>query len=136
MSVFVLDANIVSHYLKRHEHVVNNMKKAILEKNALLVAPIAYYEVKRGLLAVNSRKRLDEFEKFCDFAGVGQLDNRILSIAADIYVAQRKKSKSMGDADVFIAAFCRLHNFILVTHNTKHFEHIEDLPLEDWTIAH
>ena len=115
MSVFVLDANIVSLYLRRHEHVVNNMKKSLLEKNTLLVAPIAYYEVKRGLLAVNSGRRLDEFEEFCDFFGVGQLDNRVLSIAADIYAAQRKKGKSMGDADVFIAAFCRLHNFILVT---------------------
>jgi tRNA(fMet)-specific endonuclease VapC len=34
--------------------------------------------------------------------------------------------------DALIAAIALANNAVLVTHNVKHFEHIEGLRLEDW----
>jgi predicted nucleic acid-binding protein len=133
MSVFVLDMNIISFYLKGHEIIADNITNALINGNSILIAPIAYYEIKRGLMAVNSQKRLKEFEDFCNLFGVGQLDNKILDISAEIYTEQRKMGYVMEDADIFIAAFCKGSNFTLVTNNTKHFEHILGLTLLDWT---
>jgi predicted nucleic acid-binding protein len=133
MSVFVLDANIISYYLKSHENVVKNIRRAIIEKNEILIAPIAYYEVKRGLAATGSIRRLKEFEEFCETFGVGKLDNAILDIAVTIYVEQRAKGRPTDDADIFIAAFCKKNGFTLVTHNTKHFEHLNGIKIADWT---
>ena len=50
MSVYALDSNIISFYLKGNETVIENIEKAISEDHTILIAPIAYYEVKRGLL--------------------------------------------------------------------------------------
>jgi len=134
MSVYVLDTNIISFYLKGNGIVANNIARALANESRMLIAPIAYYEVKRGLIAVNSQRRLKEFENLCELFGVGQLDNRILDVAANIYADQRRMGYTMEDADIFIAAFCKHWSFSLVTNNTKHFMHISDLTLFDWTI--
>ena len=133
MNIYVLDTNIISFYLKGNEVVTSNIIRALANGNSILVAPIAYYEIKRGLMAVGSQKRLKEFEKFCELFGVGQLDNRVLDIAAGIYAEQRRMGRMIEDADIFIAAFCIYRSFSLVTNNSKHFEYIPDLALVDWT---
>jgi len=133
MNVYVLDTNIISHYLKGNEVVASNIFRTLANGGSVIVAPIAYYEIKRGLLAIEAKKRLSEFEKFCELFGVGKLDNNILDVAAGIYAEQRNMGRMTEDADIFIAAFCRYWNFSLVTNNTKHFERISGLNLFDWT---
>lgn len=134
MTTFVLDTNIISYYLKGHETVIANITSALVDGCNILVAPIAYYEVKRGLMAINSHRRLKEFNDFCALLGVGQFNNNILDIAAEIYVEQRKMGRTIDDADIFIAAFCKSQkDTTLVTHNVKHFEHIFGLTILDWT---
>jgi tRNA(fMet)-specific endonuclease VapC len=135
MSVYVLDANIVSYYLKEHPQVIQNIETAIMAGYEIQIAPIAYYEVRRGLLLVNSQKRMEKFERLCELLPVGAFDNRALDIAAGIYVEQRQKGRPADDADIFIAAFCKVNGFTLVTHNTKHFEHLDGLTLIDWTVS-
>jgi predicted nucleic acid-binding protein len=134
MSVFVLDTNIISFYLKGNEAVADNITSALMKGDDILVAPIAYYEIKRGLMVINSQKRLKEFINLCELFGIGQFDNSILDTAAEIYTEQRQMGCIMEDADIFIAAFCKTRNFILVTNNTKHFKNISGLTLLDWTI--
>ena len=134
MSVYVLDTNIISFYLKGNDRVVNNLTRALINGDSVLVAPIAYYEIKRGLLAVDSQKRLKAFEDFCEIFGIGQLDNKVLDVAATIYAEQKRMGRRMEDADILIAAFCKCRAFALVTNNTKHFAYISDLMLFDWTI--
>jgi predicted nucleic acid-binding protein len=135
MSVYVLDSNIVSFYLKEHKQVISRLEEAILAGDEVLIAPIAYYEVRRGLLRVGAENRMKKFVKLCQMFAVGQLDNSILDVAADIYVKQCAQGRPMEDADILIAAFCKRHGFALVTNNTKHFDPIPDLPLLDWTAA-
>jgi len=134
MNVFVLDTNIISFYLKGNETVTDNISNALINGDSILVAPIAYYEIKRGLMAVNAQTRLREFDNFCKLFGVGQFDNSDLDMAAGIYAEQRKTGHTMEDADIFIAAFCKSRMFILVTNNTKHFVHIRNLTLLDWSM--
>ena len=38
------------------------------------------------------------------------------------------------DVDALIAAIAKHHGATLVTHNTRHFQHISDLSLEDWLV--
>jgi tRNA(fMet)-specific endonuclease VapC len=134
MTTFVLDTNIISYYLKGHEPVVSNIASALIKGHSIFIAPIAYYEIKRGLMAVNAQKRLKEFSDFCKLLGVGQLSNNILDIAAEVYVEQRKMGYTIDDADIFIAAYCINQRYTLVTNNIKHFEHISGLTLLDWTL--
>jgi len=132
LSVFVLDSNIVSFYLRQNERIIQKVKDVLLDGHEVLISPIAYYEVKRGLLAIKAEKRLREFTALCKILGVGQLDNSLLDCAADIYCELRDNKKTVDDADILTAAFCKNHDFILVTHNLKHFNIISGLRYCDW----
>ena len=135
MSVYVLDANIVSFYLKENKQVIENIDRSVRAEDELIIDPIAYYEVRRGLLAIGSKRRMEKFEEFCDLFAVGKLNNDILDIAAEIYVELRRIGRVTGDSDILIAAYCKRHGFTLVTNNVKHFESITDLSIVDWTVV-
>jgi predicted nucleic acid-binding protein len=132
VSVFALDSNIVSFYIRQNQRIIRHVHDEMVSGNEVLIAPIAYYEVKRGLIAVNAQKRLREFYALCTVLGIGQMDNALLDTAADIYLELKGQKKTVEDADIFTAAFCRNHSFILVTHNTRHFEAISGLRFCDW----
>jgi len=132
LSVFVLDSNIVSFYLRQNQQIIQKVQDTLFEGHEVLISPIAYYEVKRGLLAIKAEKRLIEFAALCKTLGVGQLNNSILDFAVDIYYELRDKKQTIEDADILTAAFCKRHGFALVTHNVKHFETISGLRYYDW----
>lgn len=133
MSVYALDANIVSYYLKENALVIGHIEEALIAGDEIVIGPIAYYEVRRGLLALGSPERLRKFERFCQMFSVGRLDNQILDTAADIYVDLRKQGRIIADADILIAAYCINNSFTLVTGNVKHFEYVQNLHFVDWT---
>jgi len=134
VSVFVLDSNILSFYLRQDQQLIQKVQNTLLSGDEVMIGPIAYYEVKRGLLAIKAEKRLREFTALCRILGVGQLDNSLLDFASDIYCELKDKKRTVEDADILLAAFCKCHNFILVTHNTKHFEAVSGLRYCDWKI--
>jgi tRNA(fMet)-specific endonuclease VapC len=130
--VYALDSNIVSFYLKGNTAVIQNIEKVIADGHLIVVAPIAYYEVKRGLLLIDATKQLQKLESFCDLFPVGVFDSTLLEIAVDIYVKERKAQRNTEDADIFIAAFCKQNDYILVTDNTRHFQSIDGLHSVNW----
>jgi len=132
VSVFVLDSNILSFYLRQNQQIIQKVQNTLFEGHEVLISPIAYYEVKRGLLVIKADKRLTEFTALCKILGVGQLDNALLDYAAEIYHELRDKKQTIEDADVLTAAFCKRHGFTLVTHNIRHFEIISGLSFCDW----
>jgi predicted nucleic acid-binding protein len=132
VSVFILDSNIVSFYIRQNQKIIQRVQDELTAGNEVLIAPIAYYEVKRGLMAVNAHKRLREFAALCEVLEIGQLDNTLLDTAAEIYIELRSKKRTVEDADILTAAFCKTHDFTLVTNNTKHFEGISGLRYCDW----
>ncbi|MDR0289756.1 MAG: hypothetical protein LBI06_02355 [Treponema sp.] len=109
MSTYALDANIISFYLKGNTSVIDNIEKAISEDHSIVIAPIAYYEVKRGLMMINAVKQMRKLEILCNLFPVGELGDYLLEESIKIYVQERKAKRNTEDADIFIAAFC-IHN--------------------------
>jgi len=132
VSVYALDSNIISFYLKGNPTVTENIEKAIADEHSLIITPIAYYEVKRGLLLINATKQLSKFESLCDLFPVGKLGDYLLEDAIKIYVQERKAKRNTEDADIFIAAFCLFNNYSLVTDNIRHFQGIAGLHSVNW----
>jgi predicted nucleic acid-binding protein len=132
VSVFVLDSNIVSFYIRQNQKIIQSVQGELMAQNEVLVGPIAYYEVKRGLISINAPKRLEQFYALCAVLGVGQLDNTILDTGAEIYRNLRNQKSLIEDADILTAAFCVNHGFTLVTNNTSHFQAITGLRFCDW----
>lgn len=135
MSIFALDSNIISFYFKGNADVIGNIEKALNNDDSIIITPIAYYEVKRGLLLINATKQLEKLEALCELFPVGEFGDYLLDEAIQIYVQERKAHRNTEDADIFIAAFCIHNGYTLVTDNVKHFQGITDLDLVNWTLA-
>ncbi len=132
MITYTLDTNILSYYIRGDETIKDRLIKVLSEGNQFIINPITYYEITRGLLAIDSRKKLQKFNDLCQVFGTLELSNKVLDIAAQNYALLRKKGQLIEDADLFIAATCLVHDLVLITNNTKHFARIEGLKIENW----
>jgi predicted nucleic acid-binding protein len=130
---FGLDASMISFAMKDNPVVKQNLNRAEQNGNAIKIPPVAYYEVKRGLMAIHATKLMRDFAELCEKYPVGQMDNSILEEAAFIYAELKPKGINIDDNDIYIAAYCKVHGLTLVTNNTRHFENIVKLLLADWS---
>lgn len=55
----------------------------------------------------------------------------------DLFAKEKARLRKVGtpidDFDLLIGVTSINHNLIMVTNNTKHFERIQNIELEDWT---
>ena len=126
------DTNIFSYYLRGDEGIKERLKKELIAGNEFIINPITYYEINRGLLAINSKAKLKKFKDLCKVFGVLELSKEVLDKAAQIYAALRKKGELIEDADLIISATCIVNDLVLITNNRKHFSRIEGLDIENW----
>ena len=55
--------------------------------------------------------------------------------AADIRAALKRQGRPIGAFDLLIGATALQYGLVLVTNNTREFERIDGLAIEDWTKA-
>jgi tRNA(fMet)-specific endonuclease VapC len=132
MKRYALDTNTISYLLKENPTVSARFDAESENGSSLIIPLMAYYEVKRGLLAINSSKKIRLLERFCDILGVGDMSFDVINKAAHIYDDLRRIGRLADDADILIAAFCIVNDCILVTNNIRHFEPVNDLRFENW----
>lgn len=131
---YVLDTSIITAILKDNERVKERVQKLQLEGREILINGISYYEIKRGLLAINATARLTKFELLCKIFGVVLLDERnIFDIASEIYSDLKQKGLLIEDADILIASVALHKGFILVSGDSD-FNRIPNLKLENWLL--
>jgi tRNA(fMet)-specific endonuclease VapC len=89
----------------------------------------------RGLRHRNANRKSFTFQKLIERNNVVPLTVRTIVIAADIYAETRHSGSPVDDIDILIASTAIEHDWVLVTHNRKHFEKIAGLEIEDWAEA-
>jgi len=129
---YTFDTNILSYYIRGNEEIKNRLNKELSEGNQFIINPITYYEINRGLLAINSPMKSQKFKELCQVFGILELSKRVLDIAAQNYAILRKKGELIEDADLFIAATCLVNDLVLITNNRRHFSRIDGLKIESW----
>ena len=132
MNGYALDTNIISYVLRKDRKLQERVYDEASGGQGVVIPPIAYYEIKRGLIDCHATQKLTAFERLCNVLGVGVIDTETLDTAADIYATLKKNGRLIDDADILIAATCITHGYTLVTANTKHFERIEGLEFVNW----
>mgnify|MGYP002781232803 FL=1 len=61
-------------------------------------------------------------------------DDQAAAICGRIRGQLAAQGTPIGPYDVQIAAIAIAHQLILVTHNSREFSRVEDLPIEDWEV--
>jgi predicted nucleic acid-binding protein len=129
---YALDTNIITYYLKGNEKILDKVDKEA-ENDNIIIPPFAYFEVKKWLMAVNSKNKLEAFEKLFEKCGIDPIEKEILDLSLSIYIKLRKNGITIDDGDLLIAAYCIQNNYILVSNNQKHYEKIENIQVVNWT---
>lgn len=130
---YLLDTCIVSKFLKDDENVCTRIG---LENSASLnISMITKLEINYGLaLHPNDfQKQRKRWNDFCDFVEVLPLNNLEQISAVQIKADLHKRGQMIGSYDILIAATAIANGLICVTNNTKEFERVIGLTLEDWT---
>ena len=129
---YLLDTNIVTAILKQSETIQKKLRHLYRRHQSVCISGITYYEIKRGLLAVNASRQLAEFQGFCQRVKVLLVDDiQILEKASTIYADLKQQGQLIQDADILIAATAITHHLILVS-NDSDLQRIHGLTLENW----
>jgi tRNA(fMet)-specific endonuclease VapC len=127
-----LDTNIISYYFNANTKIKEKILDAIDNGEDICMTVINIYEILKGFKWKNNKKKETQFMDFLEDVAVFTIDNDVINIASDLYASLRKTGKTIGDADILIAAIVMKNNGILISNNIKHYEGIEGLKLENW----
>lgn len=131
---YMLDTNIVSFIAKRCSSILLE-RIFSYSQSEFCISAITYAELQFGFKhnpqATKVRAITEQFLKH-----ISILEWRIEAANeyADIRSDLTRKGKLIGNMDMLIAAHARAENLILITNNTREFQRVENLKIEDWTI--
>ncbi len=128
--IYHLDTNIVIAYFNGHYGIARHIKAALpyISISSLVLGELLY-----GARA--SQRKDDNLGKIYELLHIVQVidyDQACAEQDSHIRTSLRQKGRPSGEVDVMIGAIARAHDAILVTNNTKHFQDIEALRLENW----
>jgi predicted nucleic acid-binding protein len=118
--------------LKGNKKIADKVDKEA-ENDNIIIPPFAYFEVKKWLMALNSKTKLQAFEKLFEIYGIDAIEKKTLDLSLSINIQLRKNGITVDDGDLLIAAYCIQNNYVLVSNNLKHFEKIENIQVVNWT---
>ncbi len=133
MIAYSLDTNILSYFIRGRHPGLNARVVEAIDREEAGVCAIVRAEMRfgqSGMLQNDKRRRaidllLDQLPTLPWTAAV-----------ADAYgplkAGLQSNGQPIGELDTQIGAHALAEGLILVTHNTRHFERIAGLKLEDW----
>lgn len=132
---YLLDTNIVSYYLRRSQAQLEARVSEALTQQSIAISALTRAELRFGQAGMNAEDRrrslIDHFLlRLPNIAWTSQAADHYGSIKA----LHKRQGTPIGELDTQIAAHAIAENLILVTHNTRHFEKVPDLKLEDWMV--
>ncbi|MEY2952310.1 MAG: tRNA(fMet)-specific endonuclease VapC [Pseudomonadota bacterium] len=135
MITHLLDTNIISYALRPQNKSLAHRLHAAMVDEYVGISVATRAEIRAGQFRMSAQDKRR--------AAIDQLLDALpalvwTAVAADIYgethAPLMRKGQPIGIMDVQIAAHAKAENLILVTHNTRHFERIPGLKLEDWMV--
>lgn len=130
---YLLDTNICVFYLRGN--VAVGRKLHAVGRRACAVSEVTLFELRYGAEnsddPVEGHRRIDRFLRGLEIVPVVDAVMR--------YAKEKTRLRKLGiplhdEFDLLIGVTAVEYNHILVTDNTKHFERIEHIQLENWLV--
>ena len=132
MKESLLDTDIFSFYMKGNNDVIEKVVDYLTEYPTLNISSITYYEILKGLEYKQASRQKENFENLVEEMNIINMSQTSLKISAKIYGDLRRNGKVIGVSDTLIAGLAIEKKLKLITNNTKHFKHIENLDIGNW----
>lgn len=128
---YMLDTNMCIYAQKNIPQVIEKMKNNF--QYGVAISSITLAELEFGVQAsANVEKNTIALYKFLSIVEILDFDSSAATEYGKIRADLKKKGTPIGNMDMLIAAHAKSENLIVVTHNTREFERVEGLQLEDW----
>ena len=116
---------------KKPETVLNQLKK--YDKGKICISAITLAELEYGVSKSSSPSK-NQLALTIFLSGISVLpfDEKAAVEYGNIRAELEKQGKPIGANDLLIAAHARSLNFTLVTNNTKEFNRVNGLKVENW----
>ena len=128
---YLIDTDIIIFALRGDETVL-----ARFEENKhipISISMITYAELIFGAKrSQNEQKNMIKVNHIREIYPIEELNADVMEVFADIKAKLYAKAIRIEDMDLFIAATAIYNDLTLVTNNTKHFENVPLLKLENW----
>lgn len=132
MTKYILDTNICIYIIKKKPEKVfkklREITRGIVGISSITLAEMQY-GIGRSSIPDKNQEALDQFLQplnILDFNAMAAIEYG--KIRSDL----EKKGTPIGSLDLLIAAHVRSVGAILVTNNTKEFNRVADLKIENW----
>ena len=128
----MLDTNVCIDYLKGNS---NNIRDRIISApdDTLCISAITFSELMFGVEnSSNREKNLVALNFFLLKIDIVPYDDQAAAAYGEIRKQLKQKGNLIGGMDMLIAAHARASDSVLVTHNTREFNRVQGLRIEDW----
>ena len=129
----MLDTNIISYIIKNRDFALIDKFEEMSKEYIIAVSSITVAELLYGVMKKNSKKLEVAVNEFLLPLQRLTFDENASYSYALIRTNLESKGLIIGSNDLFIAAHAKSLDAVIVTNNTREFERIEDLKVEDWT---
>lgn len=128
---YLIDTDTIVFALRGDEAV-----KAKFEENKKIpisISMITYAELVFGAKrSQNEQRNMILVDHIRDIYPIEELNEGVMEVFADIKAKLLSAGIRIEDMDLMIAATAIYNDMTLVTNNTKHFENVPNLKLENW----
>jgi len=129
--MFLLDTNTLIYFFKG----IGNVSKNLLSHSPkeIAIPSVVVYELEVGIAKSTMReKRKKQLQTLLSQVQVLDFTCKEAKASATLRADLEKKGEPIGPIDTLIAGFSLAHNLTLVTNNTKEFEKVAGIKLENW----
>jgi len=132
---YLADTNILGYFARHSPGPLQQRMLSAMLKQEVAISAITRAETRYelALLKANDKRRASVnllLQEYPALPWTAAAADRYGDIAAHL----QQSRQVIGEMDTLIAAHALAEGLILVTHNTRHFERIPGLKLEDWMV--
>ena len=128
---YLIDTDTIIFALRGDSSVLAKFEE---NKNLpISISMITYAELVFGAKrSQNEQKNMIKVNHIRDIYPIEELNEGVMEVFADIKAKMFDKGIRIEDMDLLIAATAIYNELTLVTNNTKHFENVPNLKIENW----
>ncbi len=134
MKQALLDSDTLSYYFKQHPPVVAQFNRYMLTHEHVFISRVSIVEILGGLKAKDANRQIENFRYFIAQHRILDTTESSAEISANIFAELWKEGRHSGNYDILIAGTAIENELTLITNNTKDYEHINGLSLDNWAI--
>ncbi len=130
--MFLLDTNILSYWMRGDSALIARIKRH--SPSELAISAISLAEILYGIekSSVKKKTRTEKIQRIAALLDILDFDEAAAPHYAVIRAGLEKNGLVIGERDMQIAAIARARKSTVVTHNTREFDRIPGLKVEDW----